>query len=189
MVNILSFREKQLSRELTKDIRLAKCHDEEAFRRLIDKEKSKLYRIGKGILKSDFDVDDAIQETILKSWMNIDSLRDEKSFSTWITRILINECYKIIRKRENTKQIEDYNLIEKDNSHDVNNKIDVWNSLDKLSEEFKLPLILYFFEDFSYEEISIILKIPKGTVRSRIFRGKEKLESILSNYGRGERYE
>lgn len=175
--------------ECAKDITLAKAHDEEAFKRLININKTKLYRIGKGILKSDFDVDDAIQETILKSWMKLEYLKNDKSFSTWITRILINECYEILRKKDKVIPVDDYEFQDKDNSLNVNNKIDIWRALDELSEEFRMPLILYFFEDFSYDEISSILKIPKGTVRSRISRGKEKLEGILINYGRGDKYE
>ena len=177
------------SMECTKDITLAKAHDEEAFKRLININKIKLYRIGKGILKSDFDVDDAIQETILKSCMKLDSLKNDKSFSTWITRILINECYEILRKKDKVVSVYDYEFQDKDNSLNVNNKIDIWRALDELSEDFRIPLILYFFEDCSYDEISSILKIPKGTVKSRISRGKEKLEGILSNYGRGDKDE
>lgn len=182
MINILNFNELSFSR----DVRLAKDKDQVAFRRLIENEKSKLYRIGKGILKSDFDVDDAIQETILKAWLKLGTLKDNKSFSTWITRILINECYIILRKKVNIADVTGYDIATKDSSIDVNNKIDVWNSLEKLNDDFKLPLILYFFEDLSYEDISAILNIPKGTVRSRISRGKEKLEGILKDYNRGD---
>lgn len=182
MINVLNFNELRLS----KDVSLAKARDEVAFARLIEKEKLKIYRIAKGILKSDYDVDDAIQETILKAWIKLDTLKDNKSFSTWLTRILINECYIILRKKGNIADVTNYELATKDSSVDINNKIDVWNALEKLNDDFKLPLILYFFEDLSYDEVSEILKIPKGTVRSRISRGKEKLESILKDYNRGE---
>lgn len=175
--------------EFFKDVALAKDKDEEAFKRLININKNKLYRIGKGILKSDFDVDDAMQETVLKAWLKLNTLKNENSFSTWITRILINECYEIIRRRKSTISIEEHEIKDKDSSLEVNHKIDVWKALDKLNDDFKIPLILFFFEEFSYDEISSILKIPKGTVRSRISRGKEKIEGILSNYSRGEKYE
>lgn len=185
MINYISIKE---SKPIN-DVSLAKTNDKEAFKRLIDNNKQKLFRIAKSILKSDFDVDDAMQETIIKAWNKIGTLKDNSSFDTWITKILVNQCYLIIRKRKSTVQLEDFYFETKDNSIDSNNKIDVWNSLNKLSDDFKLPIILYFFEQFSYEEISIILKIPKGTVRSRISRGKEKLENILSNYSRGDKYE
>lgn len=185
MLNMLTLKE----REPLKDIVLAKSKDEDAFKRLINTNKNKLYRIAKGILKSDFDVDDAMQETVLKAWMKLTTLKNENSFTTWITKILINECYGIIRKRKSVVSIEDYELKDKDNNQEVNYKIDVWKALDKLSDDFKIPLILYFFEDFSYEEISLILKIPKGTIKSRISRGKEKLEGSLSNYSRGDKNE
>lgn len=185
MVNISAFKESRL----INDVSLAKTKDKEAFERLINNNKHKLFRIAKSILKSDFDVDDSLQETIIKAWTKIDTLKDDRSFSTWITKILVNECYLIIRKRRSTLDVESFNFEAKDSSIDIDNKIDVWNSLNSLTDDFRLPIILYFFEDFSYEEISVILKIPKGTVRSRISRGKEKLESILNNYSRGDKHE
>lgn len=185
MVNTSAFKETRL----ISDVGLAKAKDKEAFERLIHNNKHKLFRIAKSILKSDFDVDDSLQETIIKAWTKIDTLKDERSFSTWITKILVNECYLIIRKRTSTLDLGNFNFETKDSSIDIDNKIDVWNSLNSLNDDFRLPIILYFFEDFSYEEISLILKIPKGTVRSRISRGKEKLESILNNYSREDKHE
>lgn len=182
MFKILTLKNSKLLNNTDK----SKAKDEEAFGALVNLNKNKLYRIGKGILKSEFDVEDAIQETILKAWLNIDKLKNKDSFTPWIARILVNECYGIIRKRENNLEIDDNIIISPDNTAKVDNKLDVWQALDKLNVDFRIPLILYFFEDFSYEEIASILKLPQGTVKSRISRGKEKLEGILINYGGGK---
>ena len=74
------------------NVKLAKSGDKAAFSELIDCHRQTLYRVAKGILKSDFDVADAIQEAIISAYKNIGSLKNEDYFKTWIIRILINEC-------------------------------------------------------------------------------------------------
>ena len=70
---------------------IKEVHDAEAM----------LYHVAKSILKNDADCCDAVQETLLKAYEKLDTLKKEKFFRTWITRILINECNGIIRKRKN----------------------------------------------------------------------------------------
>ena len=72
----------------------------EAFERLINTVKVKLYKTGMAILKNDDDVCDAIQETLISAYKNFESLREKQYFDTWITRILINKCYDIIKKNK-----------------------------------------------------------------------------------------
>lgn len=76
---------------MTKSAYIKEVHDAEAM----------LYHVAKSILKNDADCCDAVQETLLKAYEKLDTLKKEKFFRTWITRILINECNGIIRKRKN----------------------------------------------------------------------------------------
>ena len=76
---------------MTKDVFIKEVRDAEAM----------LYHISKSILKNDSDCGDAVQETILKAYEKLPTLKKEKYFRTWITRILINECKGILRKRKN----------------------------------------------------------------------------------------
>ena len=76
---------------MTKSAFIKEVHDAEAM----------LYHVAKSILKNDADCCDAVQETLLKAYEKLDTLKKEKFFRTWITRILINECNGIIRKRKN----------------------------------------------------------------------------------------
>lgn len=78
----------------------AKNGSQEAFAKLIEKEKFKLYKTGISILKNDDDTCDAIQETLISVYKKIDTLKENNYFSTWIMRILINKCYDIIRKNK-----------------------------------------------------------------------------------------
>ena len=83
---------------MTKDAFIREVRDAEAM----------LYHISKSILKNDSDCGDAVQETILKAYEKLPTLKKEKYFRTWITRILINECKGILRKRKNVIPYEEY---------------------------------------------------------------------------------
>ena len=83
---------------MTKDVFIKEVRDAEAM----------LYHISKSILKNDSDCGDAVQETILKAYEKLPTLKKEKYFRTWITKILINECNGIFRKRKNVIPYEEY---------------------------------------------------------------------------------
>lgn len=156
----------------------------EFFIALINRNKISLYRLAKGMLKIEMDVEDAIGETVLKAFKNINSLKSLKSFKPWLMRILVNECYAIINKRnkiELEENMEVYNL----QYEDKNEKTLIW-AIDRLDDEFKAVVILFYYEDMSIKEISNVLTIPEGTVKSRLSRAKTKLKLILNNEGRGD---
>lgn len=154
-----------------------KC-EENDFISLIEPNSTAYYRISKGILSSEEDVKDAIQNTLIIIYNKLYTLKNISLFKTWSIRILINECNKIYnlnRKFVNLERVEDIS------SYTINsdNKIDLYNAISTLSKELRIPTILFYFDDLSYKEISKILSIPEGTVKSRVFRAKEKLYEIL----------
>jgi RNA polymerase sigma-70 factor (ECF subfamily) len=77
-----------------REVQFAKKGDRGAFAGLIEANKAQLYQIAKGIVFQDCDIEDAIQETILKAWRGLSSLKRDELFKTWLIRIMINECYK-----------------------------------------------------------------------------------------------
>ncbi len=158
--------------------------DEEAFAELIEQLKLPIYKTAKAILKDEDDVCDAIQDTALSIYKNINNLKNEKYFKTWVIRITMNKCYDIITKRklndEKILKVQSDVLqtnISFDNS--VIEKTDLERTLDLLEEDLKTITVLYYYNDLSTTEISEILNIPKGTVKSRVFRAREKLYDIL----------
>ena len=86
--------------ELIELVEKVKNGDQIAFSNLIEKVKYKLYKTGMSILKNDDDTCDAIQETLIKAYKKITTLNNNEYFTTWIVRILINQCYDIIRKND-----------------------------------------------------------------------------------------
>ncbi len=159
--------------------------DEEAFAMLIEQYKLQIYKTAKAILKDEDDVCDAIQDTALSIYKNISNLKNEKYFKTWVIRITINKCYDIIAKSklndEKVLKVQS-NISETNISFDNNviEKTDLERTLDLLEEDLKKVTLLYYYNDLSIKEISEILNIPKGTVKSRVFRAREKLYGILS---------
>ena len=153
----------------------------ESFERLVNTVKVKLYKTGMAILKNDDDVCDAIQETLLSAYKNFESLREKQYFSTWITRILINKCYDIIKKNKKISYLNEQMEVEANESYYDRYKEDstVERVLSQINPELKLVTVLYYYDEFSVKEISEMLNIPEGTVKSRLARARDKMYEIL----------
>lgn len=157
----------------------AKNGDNEAFLELINENKLNIYRVARGILRNEHDIEDAIQNTIIKAYEKINTLKKNEFFRTWLVRILINECNEIIRKNKRIVSINESNHEEKYNDYYEN--IDLTNAINSLSEELRVTTVLFYFEDMSIKDIALILNIPNGTVRSRLSRARKILREIIGD--------
>ena len=155
----------------------AKSGDNEAFLELINENKLNIYRVARGILSNEHDIEDAIQNTIIKAYEKINTLKKNEFFRTWLVRILINECNEIIRKNKRIVSINESNHEEKYNDYYEN--IDLTNAINLLSEELRVTTVLFYFEDMSIKDIALTLNIPDGTVRSRLSRARERLREVM----------
>lgn len=135
-----------------------------------------MYRVAWSILRNDADVQDALQDAVLKAWEKRDKLRDEKFFRTWITRILINACYDTQRKRRRIVSMDEIPESTVSNAPDP----DLALALQALPEKLRLPLVLCCSEGMSYEEAADVLRIPITTLRGRLRRGKDELRKELN---------
>ncbi|WP_052807383.1 sigma factor [Risungbinella massiliensis] len=88
-------------------VKRAQKGDQSAFVELIDQSEQSLYHVAIAILKKDEDCVDAIQDTILKAYQKLVQLKKPKHFQTWLTRILINQCYKIFNQRKKVINLSD----------------------------------------------------------------------------------
>lgn len=123
------------------------------------------------------DIEDAIQNTIIKSYEGIIYLRKNEFFKTWLIRILINECKRIIKNNKRIIPIEEvnYNVGVSDNY----NNLELTNAVNLLEKDLKVVTTLFYFEDIPQKEIAKLLNIPEGTVRSRLSRARKRLYEIL----------
>lgn len=162
------------------NIESAKKGDKVAFEKIINEHKISLYRVARGILKDYQDIEDAFQETIIKAYKGIVHLKKNEYFKTWIIRIMINECYNVLKRNKKVLYLEDVEIEHYALDNNLN-KVEVAEAINSLEDDLKIVTVLYFYEDLPQKEIAKILDIPHGTVRSRLFRAKEKLRVILED--------
>lgn len=140
-----------------------------------------MYATAKSILKDDHDCADAIQETIVKAFAKLDTLRKDRFVKTWLMRILMNECYNICRKSEKILPIDQYMEQIEAPQKESRNYRELYEAVQELQEELRIPVVLYYVEDFSCREIAEILGISEGAVQKRLARAREKLKNRLQN--------
>ena len=160
-------------KELLQLIRKARSKDPDAFSSLIYFYMKDLYRVAISILMNDEDAADAIQDTILGCWEKLHTLKQEKYFKTWLTRILINHCYDMQKKQQRMTTMEDYEEPVAEDQYNVELK----EALRQLDEKYRIVMVLYYSEGYQTGEIAELLEIPRSTVQTRLQRGREKLEA------------
>lgn len=157
-------------------IKKAKNGDSDAFTELIQKHLQLMYKTARTILNSDEDIADAVQDTILCCWEKINQLNKHSTFRAWLTKILINKCYDLLRKKKNLVLFE---KIPEEESPAYEFENVEWNmALQKLDEKYRTIIILYYVEGFKTREISRILDIPEATIRTRLKRARAQMANI-----------
>ncbi len=152
-------------------IQKAKRRDPDAFVKLMQLQMKNMYRVALAILMNDEDAADAIQDTILTCWEKLDTLKHISYFRTWMTRILINKCYDIRKRKERMTDLEEY---EEPAAWDQYN-LEWKEALSSLDGKYRVIMTLFYSEGYRIDEIAKILQIPKSTVSTRLKRGREKL--------------
>jgi RNA polymerase sigma factor (sigma-70 family) len=160
-----------------RDIKLAIKGNKDAFVRLIKSMETSMYRVASSILGSDADCADAIQETILKAYRSMKSLKEPAYFKTWLIRILINESNRILKYRSRVIPME--KLRESVMEEELSGKMEIKQLIEALDDELQLVVTLYYFEDLPLKEISALMGIPEGTCKSRLHRARERLATLL----------
>lgn len=157
---------------MEKLIERAKKGDSDAFTDLMQSQMRNMYRVARAILMNDEDTADAIQETILVCFEKLNTLRENKYFKTWLTRILINKCYDIIRRNQEVIYTEE--LPERATEKDICN-LELKEALNALDEKYRLVIVLFYAEGFHTDEIAKMLNIPGSTVRTRLSRARAQM--------------
>lgn len=153
--------------------------DKQEFTRRVTAMQDRLYYLAYGQLRSVHDCCDAVQEAILKAWCAVDRLRNPEYFETWLTRILINECHNL--QRDKVRRVSLDSAPEPIAPPDAAQS-PVHEAVLSLPEKYRLPVILHYMNGYTTDEIARILRLPVGTVRSRLKRAREKLKETLASY-------
>ena len=146
------------------------------FSDLVTTYQQSMYRFALGILRNRQDAEDALSSAIIKAYEHLASLRDKDKFRAWIMTILANEAKNILSKNSRIWLVDDVTIFEGEIKEDQN---DVWDSVMELGEQHRQIVILYYYDGFSTREIARILKVPEGTVKSRLSRARQNLKEIL----------
>ena len=177
-------------------VKRVKKGDYRAFDLLVLKYQSRVIATAFKFVKEKQLAEDIAQEAFIKSYKSIDSFREESSFYTWVYRITVNTAknYLLSSKRRDEVVISD--LSQDDSFYPEKLDIDspqeilkaselrdlIFETLSSLGEETRTALSLREFDGLSYEQIAEIVQCPVGTVRSRIFRGREVIEEVVGKH-------
>jgi len=168
--------------------------DLNAYRYIIDRYEKRLLRYIQRILfVSKEDAEDILQEVFIKAYKNINGYDSKYSFSSWIYRIAHNEAVSFLRKKNKTIEgNQDFDIFDKITSEenveddflkDLKRK-EVRQLLTKLKPKYREVLVLRYFEDMEYNEISDVLHTSVGNVSSLINRGKKEFKMLVERYGK-----
>lgn len=131
--------------------------------------------------------DDLAQETFLKAFTSIRQFRGDSQFSTWLFRIAYNVHYDHLRRQHAECELDDVRINATSSPVAAGISMDIYKALAILSERERLCVTLQLVDGYSIDEISNITNLPQGTVKSHLFRGKEKLTTYLKNNGYDKR--
>lgn len=137
-----------------------------------------LYRITYGHLRDSADRRDALQSALFKAWTSLPRLRNDEYFKTWLVRILINECHNLQRTQKRTAPLD----AAPERSETMNDRFtDLHDALLQLPDKLRIPVQLHYMEGYTTDEIARILRVPAGTIRSRLLRARRALKDQLED--------
>lgn len=166
--------------------------EKEKFGEIIDRYQSKLYGYLRNFTNQEPEVvEDLVSEVLINCYTNLQSFDNNKSFSSWIFRIAHNRAIDFFKKNKNIKTINNSDdwleniaseeKLFEDLEIEAENKKELAETLVGLELKYREVIMLYFFEDKSYEEISDILHIPVSNVGVWLHRAKEKLRKLIND--------
>lgn len=152
--------------------------DRAALAAILKSHEQDLYVSALAIVRSSWDAEDAVQETLYEACAELHTLRDPAKFAAWLSRILVRKCYDRLRRRgpgeaEHVEEARAHVFVgtERDDA--------VLEAMKTLPDEQRLSIVLRFFLDLSYADIEAATGWPAGTVKSRISRGLRRLRKSL----------
>jgi RNA polymerase sigma-70 factor, ECF subfamily len=160
--------------------------DEDAFRTLVEQYQRLLFGTAYLILKDSPAAEEAVQETIVKMWKHLLSLRDSRSIRAWLIRIVVNESKQQLRKKKfiTVPLDEAAEIAESDDTDELMMRNEdnhaLVKALELLSPEQKEVIILRYFTELTVPEIAKVTDTREGTIKSRLGRALDRLHEIMS---------
>jgi RNA polymerase sigma-70 factor, ECF subfamily len=165
--------------------RRSQAGDTEAFGELVTKYRAKIFTMVYGMVRDEHDAWDLAQEGFLKAWHSIHLFEGRSSFYTWLYSITVNLAISSLRRKGRREEVELNDAIPSSlpgpgvNYQRTEIREQVNAALAKLSPKHRAVVVLKELEDLQYHEIAEVLNLSMGTVMSRLFYGRKKLQSML----------
>jgi RNA polymerase sigma-70 factor, ECF subfamily len=161
--------------------------DKELYSEIVNRYENKLMRYANYLIYNQEKAADVVQESFIKGYVNLNGFNAKKKFSSWIYRIVHNEAMNVVKKYHKESPInEDMDWPSNINLEEEFDKRQIQEMAQKCLKEIPIkysePLELFFIEDYSYEDISDILRLPMGTVATRINRAKALMKNICQKH-------
>ena len=176
--------------------------DQKAYASLMQRYKDSIYFMALKMVNNKEDANDLTVETFAKAFNKLDKYQPEFAFSTWLFRVATNNCIDFIRKKklnttsldglvdengeERTMQVKTEDLNPEEFSIKKQQAKDLKLLVESLPQRYRNLITLRYFEELSYEEISVQLSLPLGTVKAQLFRAKYLLGNIVNNKSRND---
>lgn len=173
-----------------KIIARARRGDADAFEQLVVAYRDQVFRLALRMCGSEADADEVAQEAFLSAWKALPNFRGESQFSTWLYQLTTHAAIDLMRreKRQIAADITEVSAADpapspQQQAEQSEQREIVRDAILQLAPEQREVVVLRFMEELSYEEIGAVLKLPSGTVKSRLNRAKAQLKEILSKSG------
>ncbi len=187
-------------------VRRVQQGDSAAFRLLFEKYHRRVYAVALGVVKNPSDANDVVQEAFVKVHRHLATFQGASSFYTWLYRITMNLAIDHLRRKKAARQVDfDEAIKQDDGTEDAGNLAPILTNADPgktqsrkelaakihdalalLPDIHRQAILLREVEGLNYEEIAKIMKVPKGTIMSRLFHARRKMQSALAEYVDGE---
>ena len=147
--------------------------DKDAFAARVTAMQQSLYRVAASYLRGEADRLDAVCEAVARAWEKRGTLRDERLFATWLTRILIRECVNIQRRQRRTVPVD--TLPEQAQEDESDTVRSLREALETLPQRQRTMVVLHYMEDYDVREVARIMGTTRGAVCAGLSRARETL--------------
>jgi len=157
-------------------VRRCRHGDETALGSLIARHRNRLIRTASNLLRDRHEAEDVAQESFLKAFREIGKLRDDRAFSGYLYRICVRLCMDRLRLKR--AEPAEFDSIQEHSGGLIENRVVIEKCLDQLPADLRATLVLREIEQLSYEEVADTMRVPIGTVRSRLHTAREKFRKL-----------
>ncbi len=162
-------------------VKQAIAGNKESFEQLLILEEEKLFYTALSYVGQKEDALDAIQEAACKAYLTVHQLKHPEFFSTWLFRILIHECYRLLKKGQKIMPYEESELLNRlqEQKSVMEYPIDLSDAIQHLNHSQQMAIILFYYHDLPIKDIAEVMEKPVSTIKTYLHRGKKQLKREL----------